>query len=109
MEFLANRSVSPTSIHNLIDGDYSLSGPYINLSEWQDERPPAPSYMRLLYLGKMLQDDETLSGELPLVPCSISILFSFFSSPPVLIHAADAATLAAFIPHFYASPLSQIA
>jgi len=29
-------------------------------TEWQDERPPAPSYLRVLYLGKMLQDDETL-------------------------------------------------
>lgn len=28
--------------------------------EWQDERPPAPNYLRILYLGKMLQDDETL-------------------------------------------------
>lgn len=31
-------------------------------TEWQDERPPAPSYLRVLYLGKMLQDDETLIG-----------------------------------------------
>ncbi|KAF9525237.1 ubiquitin-related domain-containing protein [Crepidotus variabilis] len=30
-------------------------------SDWQDERPPAPSYLRVLYLGRMLQDDETLS------------------------------------------------
>jgi hypothetical protein len=30
-------------------------------SEWQDERPPAPSYFRILYLGKMLQDDDTLT------------------------------------------------
>ncbi|PFH47967.1 hypothetical protein AMATHDRAFT_66410 [Amanita thiersii Skay4041] len=29
--------------------------------EWQNERPPAPSYLRLLYLGKMLQDDDTLT------------------------------------------------
>ena len=29
--------------------------------EWQDERPPAPNYLRILYLGKMLQDDETLT------------------------------------------------
>ncbi|TFK33983.1 ubiquitin-related domain-containing protein [Crucibulum laeve] len=31
--------------------------------EWQDEHPPAPSYLRVLYLGKMLQDDETLTSE----------------------------------------------
>ncbi|KAJ8515843.1 hypothetical protein ONZ45_g6773 [Pleurotus djamor] len=30
-------------------------------SEWQDERPPAPSYFRILHLGKILQDDDTLS------------------------------------------------
>ncbi|KZV94978.1 hypothetical protein EXIGLDRAFT_766697 [Exidia glandulosa HHB12029] len=29
-------------------------------ADWQDERPPAPNYLRVLYLGKMLQDDETL-------------------------------------------------
>ena len=28
--------------------------------EWQDERPPAPSYLRILYLGKILQDEDTL-------------------------------------------------
>ncbi|KAL4073449.1 ubiquitin-related domain-containing protein, partial [Scleroderma citrinum] len=27
---------------------------------WPDERPPAPSYLRILYLGKILQDDDTL-------------------------------------------------
>lgn len=30
-------------------------------NEWQDERPPAPSYFRVLYLGKILQDDDTLA------------------------------------------------
>lgn len=29
--------------------------------EWEDERPMAPSYLRVLYLGKMLQDDDTLT------------------------------------------------
>ncbi|KAF8841136.1 hypothetical protein BDN67DRAFT_572918 [Paxillus ammoniavirescens] len=32
-------------------------------AEWQDERPPAPSYLRILYLGKILQDDDTLLRE----------------------------------------------
>lgn len=32
--------------------------------DWQDERPPAPSYLRVLYLGRLLQDDETLSSRL---------------------------------------------
>jgi hypothetical protein len=31
-------------------------------ADWQDERPPAPSYLRVLYLGRMLQDDETLTN-----------------------------------------------
>ncbi|KAG5730895.1 Ubiquitin-like protein 3 [Termitomyces sp. T112] len=30
-------------------------------SDWEDERPTAPSFLRVLYLGRMLQDDETLS------------------------------------------------
>ncbi|KAI0703179.1 ubiquitin-related domain-containing protein [Earliella scabrosa] len=29
-------------------------------NDWQDERPPAPSYLRILYLGKILQDDDSL-------------------------------------------------
>jgi len=52
-------------------------------TDWQDERPPAPSYMRVLYLGKMLQDDETLIGlKLPMfTPTSSS------SSPiPTIMH-----------------------
>lgn len=30
---------------------------------WLDERPPAPSYFRILYLGKILQDDDSLIRE----------------------------------------------
>ncbi|KAF4563931.1 hypothetical protein EYR36_003176 [Pleurotus pulmonarius] len=30
--------------------------------EWQDERPPAPSYFRILHLGKILLDDDTLTS-----------------------------------------------
>ncbi|KAJ7430979.1 hypothetical protein B0H11DRAFT_2133120 [Mycena galericulata] len=30
--------------------------------EWQDERPPAPAYLRILYLGKILQDEDTLAS-----------------------------------------------
>jgi len=32
------------------------------VSEWQEDRPPAPSYLRIVYLGKMLQDDENLTS-----------------------------------------------
>jgi hypothetical protein len=30
-------------------------------AEWQTDRPPAPSYLRILYLGKILQDEDTLA------------------------------------------------
>ncbi|KAL0958230.1 hypothetical protein HGRIS_000388 [Hohenbuehelia grisea] len=30
-------------------------------SEWQDERPPAPAYLRILHLGKILQDEDSLT------------------------------------------------
>ncbi|EIW77345.1 hypothetical protein CONPUDRAFT_168293 [Coniophora puteana RWD-64-598 SS2] len=30
-------------------------------SDWEDERPPAPAYLRILWLGKILQDEDTLS------------------------------------------------
>ncbi|KAG6849099.1 hypothetical protein H0H93_011319 [Arthromyces matolae] len=33
----------------------------IQRTDWVDERPTGPSYLRVLYLGRMLQDDETLS------------------------------------------------
>jgi hypothetical protein len=29
--------------------------------DWQNLRPPAPSYLRLLYLGRLLQDDDTIT------------------------------------------------
>ncbi|KAG6829094.1 hypothetical protein H0H92_005707 [Tricholoma furcatifolium] len=29
-------------------------------ADWEDERPAGPSFLRVLYLGRMLQDDETL-------------------------------------------------
>lgn len=31
-------------------------------SDWQDERPPAPAYLRILFRGRMLQDSDTLTG-----------------------------------------------
>ena len=33
-------------------------------NECQSERPPAPSYLRLVYLGKMLQDDNKVTSTL---------------------------------------------
>jgi len=31
-------------------------------SDWQDPRPPTPSYLWIVHLGKVLQDDNTLEG-----------------------------------------------
>jgi hypothetical protein len=37
-----------------------------DIADWNDtELPPAPTYLRILYLEKVLQDDETLSSTLP--------------------------------------------
>jgi hypothetical protein len=58
-------------------------------TEWQDEHPPAPSYLRVLYLGKMLQDDETLIGlKLPTyTPQSPASPASSSSGPiPTIMH-----------------------
>jgi hypothetical protein len=30
--------------------------------DWTDERPPAPGYLRILHLGRILNDDDTLSS-----------------------------------------------
>ncbi|KAG1843064.1 ubiquitin-related domain-containing protein, partial [Suillus tomentosus] len=32
-------------------------------ADWQDESPQAPSHLRILYLGKILQDEDTLTRE----------------------------------------------
>lgn len=47
----------------LLDLSCSPCALWVVQSEWQDERPPAPSYLRILYLGKILQDDDTLSSK----------------------------------------------
>ncbi|KAJ3782103.1 hypothetical protein GGU10DRAFT_87095 [Lentinula aff. detonsa] len=35
--------------------------------DWQEERPSTPSHLRILHLGKILQDEETLTGEFPVI------------------------------------------
>jgi len=45
-------------------------------SEWQSEHPPAPAYLRLLYLGKILQDDDTLNAQ----------RFRPNPAPPTIVH-----------------------
>jgi hypothetical protein len=42
--------------------------PLSYLSDWQDERPPAPAYLRILFRGRVLQDDDTLTGTFFFLP-----------------------------------------
>lgn len=72
-------------------------------AEWQDERPPAPSYLRILYLGKILQDEDTLSStshssprtdsepdELPPLPLPLYLFdLSVLPLPPPLRRPPD--------------------
>ncbi|KAI0037236.1 ubiquitin-related domain-containing protein, partial [Vararia minispora EC-137] len=57
-------------------------------NDWQDERPPAPSYFRILYLGKVLQDEETLTHlkfpahTPPAAPTSTIVHLSIRSTAP---------------------------
>ncbi|KAF9039463.1 hypothetical protein BDZ89DRAFT_382853 [Hymenopellis radicata] len=44
-------------------------------SDWQDERPPAPSFLRILHLGKVLQDEDILKGA-----------FFPIDAPPTIVH-----------------------
>ncbi|KAK7061217.1 ubiquitin-like protein 3 [Favolaschia claudopus] len=55
-------------------------------AEWQAERPPAPAYLRILYLGKILQDDDTLTklafpAHLPPAPSDPTP-----PPPPTIVH-----------------------
>lgn len=40
--------------------NFSTYRPFLDV-DWQSERPPSPSYLRILYLGKILQDEDTLA------------------------------------------------
>ncbi|GJJ10260.1 hypothetical protein Clacol_004486 [Clathrus columnatus] len=52
-------------------------------ADWSDDRPPTPNYLRILYLGKMLQDEEVLETALhSLLPQ----LPSGSSSSPTIVH-----------------------
>lgn len=50
-------------------------------TDWQDESPQAPSHLRILYLGKILQDEDTLTHLS--FPTSLS---SDSSSLPTIVH-----------------------
>lgn len=48
-------------------GTFSLSYQSVSLVlfvavDWQDDRPPAPSFLRILYRGRILQDDDILKS-----------------------------------------------
>jgi len=45
-------------------------------SEWQIEQPPAPAYLRVLFLGKILQDEDTLNTD----------RFRPNPAPPTIVH-----------------------
>lgn len=50
-------------------------------TDWQEENPPAPSHLRILYLGKILQDEDTLTH------LSFPTSLSSSSSPlPTIVH-----------------------
>lgn len=59
MERLAQRCVENDSGVDVM----RLYSVHATTTDWQDERPPAPSYLRILYLGKILQDEDTLMSE----------------------------------------------
>ncbi|KAF9071781.1 hypothetical protein BDP27DRAFT_1157183, partial [Rhodocollybia butyracea] len=47
---------------------------------WDNERPPTPSHLRILHLGRILQDEDTLKGKFP--PSAVRVIptFVFVSS-----------------------------
>ncbi|KAF6742016.1 hypothetical protein DFP72DRAFT_831773, partial [Ephemerocybe angulata] len=46
-----------------------------------EEKPPAPSYLRVLYLGRMLQDDDTLRGSAQPVSTIMHLSIRPFAPP----------------------------
>jgi len=65
------------------------------VSEWKEDRPPAPSYLRIVYLGKLLQDDENLT--------------SGFQIPSALLVAQHAFSELRILPSLPAAPQPTIA
>ncbi|KAH8116001.1 ubiquitin-related domain-containing protein [Phellopilus nigrolimitatus] len=65
-------------------------------SDWQDEKPPAPNYLRILYLGKILQDEDTLSG--------LSFPASTSSPPPTPTSPTNTSTIVHLSIRPYAPP-----
>ncbi|KAL5498635.1 hypothetical protein ACEPAH_1990 [Sanghuangporus vaninii] len=61
-------------------------------NDWQEEKPPAPNFLRILYLGKILQDEDTLSSlSIPTLPSPVSSPTTptsrrFSSLPATIVH-----------------------
>lgn len=72
--------------------------------EWQDERPPAPSYLRILYLGKILQDEDTLASA---YYCPFTSLPKNFNRLFIELQIASYTPSAAYLPHPQ-SPVSAV-
>ncbi|KAJ3724160.1 hypothetical protein DFJ43DRAFT_1158010 [Lentinula guzmanii] len=58
-------------------------------SDWQEERPSTPSHLRILHLGKILQDEETLTAcNFPIHTSSASSSPTIALPPPTIVHLA---------------------
>jgi hypothetical protein len=61
--------IEPERVHCAVD------------TEWQADRPPAPSYLRILYLGKILQDEDTLTSASLLLFSNLMLTLRSQNSP----------------------------
>ncbi|KAI0746595.1 ubiquitin-related domain-containing protein [Daedaleopsis nitida] len=79
-------------------------------NDWQDERPPAPSYLRVLYLGKILQDDDSLDSTFLalLFLKSITTVFAELSFPTQLPSASPSSTIVHLSIRAYAPPSEDV-
>ncbi|KAJ3906661.1 hypothetical protein F5879DRAFT_629001 [Lentinula edodes] len=57
--------------------------------DWQEERPSTPSHLRILHLGKVLQDEDTLEAcDFPIHTPTSSSSLSITPHPPTIVHLA---------------------
>ncbi|KAJ4482614.1 hypothetical protein J3R30DRAFT_2196703 [Lentinula aciculospora] len=57
--------------------------------DWQEERPSTPSHLRILHLGKVLQDEETLKAcDFPIYTPTSSSSSAIAPLPPTIVHLA---------------------
>jgi len=68
---------------------------------WDDERPPTPSHLRVLHLGRMLQDEDTLKAcNFPIhtPPVSNTSTVASVLPAPTIVHLAIRPTTGASNP-----------